>query len=100
MQIAAGVLLLVAAVLGHRALGAAAGTKVIGLGAAAVMSLAAVGMFVLARLHPKLAEAGASRGDPVMPLGRMIASFGAMAVMWLYNLAVLVVLVVLTIRLL
>lgn len=100
VQILAGVLVLLAAFVIHRAIGAGTGTKVIGVAMGTALIAGAGGMFALAWKHPALVAAGEQRGEPVMSLGKMVTSFGGLAVVWLYNLAVLAVLVVLTLRLL
>jgi len=99
VQIMAGVALLAAGVMMKVAIGAGSGTRMIGIGVGVALAAAAVGMFVLAWKHPALVEAGTKRGEAVMPLGKLVVSMGTLGAIWLYNLAILVLLVVLTIRL-
>jgi hypothetical protein len=99
VQIVAAVLVVAAVLLIYRALGAGSGSKMIGLALGGALVVAATGMSVLAWKHRALVEAGEKRGEAVMPLGKMVVGFGTLGAIWLYNLAILAVLIVLIVRL-
>jgi hypothetical protein len=99
MQIFAAMLAVAGAVALKVGLGGDGGMRMFAIGAGVIFVLAGAAVFALAWKHPALVAAGEQRGETVMPLGKMVASFGALAAIWIVNLAILAVLIVLTIRL-